>query len=509
MTARYYDVVFLGARIESLLCGALLAKRGFRVLLLGQGDHAATYAMGERTLPRRPSTFLASHSPLAKRVMAELAIQQSVRRRAKATDPAYQVAMPGVRYEHALDEGALERERAREFPAVKRAIEDFHRRCERHASDFDRIVERDLVWPPETFFERRELARAAAHQPFDREGEGPDLLAELPEMHPFRTVLDAVVRGASDYDPDHAVTLSTSRSYWAWCHAAGIEGGSAWLHEALADKIRTYSGEVRDGESADRVLTKRGAVVGVRLAGSGDEIGCGFVAHAQPIATLLPLLPDRTWLAELFERLGEPTPRWFRYTLNVGVRTEGVPRGMARDVFLVTDPQRKLGAENHLRIEVGDDEDGVRTLCVETLLPRRGAEEVPGYVASMRERVLDSLRTLMPFLDRHLVFVDSPHDGREPQEIEGNRVVPTSEPWRRGAHTMDALFGYPVRGALGICGLPVRTPVRRLLLCNNQIVPGLGAEGAFVTASSVARVVQRKDRRKDWMRRGLWTKVEI
>ena len=174
------------------------------------------------------------------------------------------------------------------------------------------------------------------------------------------------------------------------------------------------------------------------------------------------------------------------------------------------DPIRKLGAENYLRIEVGEpDEDDVRTLCIETLLPRRGAEEVPGYVQSMRERVLDSLRTLAPFLDRHLVFVDSPHDGREPHDIASNRVLPAPEPWLRGPHTMEALFGYPVRGALGICGLPVRTPVRRLLLCNNQIVPGLGAEGAFVTAASVARVVARKDRRKEWMRRGLWTKVEI
>ena len=510
MTARYYDVVFLGVRTESLLCGALLAKRGFRVLVLGQGELASTYAVGERMLPRHPNTFLAAHSPLSKKVMAELALHQSVRRRATATDPAFQVVMPGVRYEHALDPAALERERAREFPAVKRAIEDFDRRCERHASDFDRIVERELVWPPETFFERRELARAAAHQAFDREGDGPDLLAELPEMHPFRVVLDAVVRGATHYDPDHAVALSTSRSYWAWCHAAGIEGGTAWLHEALIDKIRTYSGDVRANDAADRVLIRRGAVVGVRLAGSGDEIGCGFVAHARPVAALMPMLHDRTLLAELFERLGEPTPRWFRYTLNVGVRSEGVPRGMARDVFVVHDPQRKLGAENHLRIEVGEPDDaGVRNLCIEALLPRRGAEEVPGYVQSMRERVLDSLRALAPFLDRHLVYLDSPHDGREPHEIASKQVVPSPEPWRRGTHTMEALHGYPVRGALGICGLPVRTPVRRLLLCNDQIVPGLGAEGAFVTAASVARVVARKDRRKEWMRRGLWTKVEI
>ena len=36
----YYDVVFIGMGFEPLLAAALLAKRGFRVLLLGQGRTA-------------------------------------------------------------------------------------------------------------------------------------------------------------------------------------------------------------------------------------------------------------------------------------------------------------------------------------------------------------------------------------------------------------------------------------------------------------------------------------
>ncbi len=53
-----------------------------------------------------------------------------------------------------------------------------------------------------------------------------------------------------------------------------------------------------------------------------------------------------------------------------------------------------------------------------------------------------------------------------------------------------------------------RRPNRKLLRCNGQVVPALGDEGAFLTAWSVARLVTKSDRRKEWMRRGLWTKVE-
>ncbi|MEM9074903.1 MAG: hypothetical protein AAGE52_40775 [Myxococcota bacterium] len=509
MTRRYYDAVFLGMGFEPLLAGALLAKRGFRVLVLGQGERAPTYEAGDRRWPRRSHTFLATHSPVAKRLLAELALHQLFRRRTTAMDPAFQVVLPKHRFDFALAPVDLQREIEREVPAVKRAALDFVRACERHAADLDGILERDLMWPPESFFERREFARATAHQAFDRDGGGVDPFAEFPEAHTFRTLIGAPVRFAVPMDPGQLVPLATFRLHWAWRHAAKVEGGYGWLHQALIEKIETYSGEVRPRESADRVLTKRGAAVGVRLAGSGETIGCSVVAHGRHIGALLPLLPDRTAFGELFEKLGEPTPRYFRYTLNVLVRAEGVPEGIARDVFYVRDAQA-ADREHRLRIDVGDrQEDGSRLITIEALLPRRAVEEIPGYVASMRERVIAALAELAPFIGDHILQIDSPHDGRELQDIEGRRVITPDEPWSRGPHTMDTIYGYPVRGIFGVCAFPIRTPIKRLLLCGPHVVPGLGDEGAFLTAWSTARLIARSDRKKDWMRRGLWTKVEI
>jgi len=43
MTHRAYDVVCVGAQLPTLLAGALLAKRGFRVLLVAQDELPPTY----------------------------------------------------------------------------------------------------------------------------------------------------------------------------------------------------------------------------------------------------------------------------------------------------------------------------------------------------------------------------------------------------------------------------------------------------------------------------------
>jgi phytoene dehydrogenase-like protein len=507
----YYDVVLLGTRLTSLLAGAVLAKRGFRVLILGQGVLPVTYEAAGMVWPRAPFTFLPAHTPIVRRTLSELALYQMVRRRMTVEDPCMQVALPKHRMDLALDPEALDREIEREFPEVKRPVEDLHRNVGRLGEAFDRLTERDLVWPPETFLERREFARATASRPFTRRGDTWDPFGEFAEDHPFRRIVTVPAQFTSFIDPTQLGGIALGRLYESWLKGPPkLEGGYAWLHEAISEKIATYSGEIRARERASAILFTRGAASGVRLAGSGEEIGCSYVLAACSMSELLRLVPDRGAFEEVFERLGEPQPRFFRYTLNLRVRAEAIPDAMAHDVFFLRDPERAFGAENVLRVESHPaDERGERLLCVEALLPRRGIEDVEGYIEGARERVLASLRELIPFLDAHLLWVDSPHDGRDAEDVVARRLVPPEEPWSRGPSTMEMLCGFPVRGALGVCALPIRTPLRRLLLCNDQVVPGLGLEGTFLTAWSAARIVTKSDRKKEWMRRGLWTKVEL
>ena len=511
MNGNYYDVIVLGTQLGPLFAAALLAKRGFRVLVLAQDDLPPTYDAGEGlVLPRAPFTFTAAGSPVARRIFAELALHQVFRRRALAMDPVFQVALPRHRLDLPESDAELEREIEREFPEVRRPVEDVHRSVTRTGAAMDRLVERDLVWPPESFFERREFARASAHLLFDKLGGGRDPFAELREEHPFRLVVQAPTRFHDGMDPDYPTPLRLSRLYGALLRGSAVlDDGEASLRQMLLDKLRTHSGDIRERDRADALLVRRGAVSGVRVAGSGEELGAGFVAWGGDVTALLRLLPNRRPLEELFEKLGEPQPRWFRYTLNLVLAADGVPVGMARDVYFVRDPRRPLAAENLLHVEAHPpDAAGRRLLCVEALLPRRTIEDVPDYVEGVRERVFASLGELVPFLGRTVQLIDSPHDGRPILDVRAGRTRQPPDPWTRGPQTMRAVHGYPVTTALGLSALPVRTPLRGLLLCSGQTTPGLGMEGQMLAAWSAARVVTRADKRKAWMRGRLWTKVE-
>jgi glycine/D-amino acid oxidase-like deaminating enzyme len=506
----FYDVVVLGMRLSTLAAAALLAKRGFRVLVLGEGEPAPSYELEGVTLPRGPYTFLAAHSPVARRIFSELALNPTFRRRAASLDPVLQIAIPKHRFDLSSDDERFAREIEREFPAVRRPIEDFHRETLRASEELDRILERDLSWPPTTFFERRELARLAAHQRFDRDGGAHDLLAELPEHHPFRLAVRAPLAFASYADPDPTTALRATRLYAAWLRgAAAVEGGWAGLRAMLADKIRTHGGDVRERDRAERILLAQRRASGVALA-SGEEAGASFVIAGGDVSATLRLVPDRRPFEEVFERWGEPQPRFFRYSLSAVIDEAGVPAGMDREVVIVRDAKKPLWGDNLVRVErCPRDQEGRVVLSAEALLPRRGVEEVPGYLEAARSRVLGAIEELVPFLREHLLYVDSPHDGLDAEAPRERRFIPSTEPWTRGPEHMRAVYGYPVTTALGTSAMPVRTPIRRLLLCNDQVVPSLGEEGELLAAWSAARIVARSDKKKEWMRRGLWTKVEI
>ncbi|HVK65881.1 MAG TPA: FAD/NAD(P)-binding protein, partial [Polyangium sp.] len=94
MTSKHFDVVVLGRSLGALVTAALLARRDFTVLVLGQGGRPASYKLGERTLRRRAFTMLAASSPAWTRVLVELAQSQTWKRRVVSASPMMQVLAP-------------------------------------------------------------------------------------------------------------------------------------------------------------------------------------------------------------------------------------------------------------------------------------------------------------------------------------------------------------------------------------------------------------------------------
>jgi hypothetical protein len=503
---RYYDVVVLGADLAPLTCAALLAKRGFRVLLLGQDDPEPSYTIGSFKLPRKLSQWAFAHTPVSQRIVSELGLGPGLRRSAHPTEPAFQVAVPGHRFDVSHDDADLARTVEREFPEVRRPIEDFHAQVARVQRGLDALFAEDLVLPPESFLERQRFARArrtlTAPLP-----QGDDLLAEFPEGHAFRSVASLPARFEGGVDPNQFSALRLARMYGN-CRRGTLapEGGMLALRELFVQKIHAHSGQLRFDERAGEIMVQRGEATGVRLAHSGDEIACAFVVDGGDVAALPRFLPDRSALEALFERVGEPMVRHYRFTLNVVLRKAGMPRGLGRTLYFRSTPGANADSRE-LQIASHALDTAHALICAETLLPARQVEDDPEFIGKQRALLLEALRELLPFLDDHLVLVDSPHDGRAP-DGEHETLGPFALA-RRGPRAMQALYSYPVLSHLGLCALPVRSPIKRLLLCNAQLLPGLGSEGQLMAACSAARVITWADRSRSWMRRRLWAKVEM
>lgn len=505
MSDRYYDVVVLGADLGASLAAALLAKRDFRVLLLGQGTLAPSYEIAGRSWPRRPYTFVSSESEPAQEVLSELAMGQLFRRHATQFDPAFQFVSPDWRFDASIDSALLDQEFSREMPEAKRQAIELHKLVRRAAGELGQVLGRDLSWPPTGFFAKREFARAISHRVFDRRGAGFAPLAGLSPSHPLSQLISVPASFAAHMDVSELSPLGLLRLYHGWWRgSAKLEGGLTWLLETLHERVRAHSGDIRLRDKASSIQIKRGTATGVTIDGTSETIGAGAVVTSLGVSELAGLLPNRALLREVFEKLGQPRTRFFRYTLNVLADAAGFPEGLGRDSFAVFDKTAPLHGENMLRLELAPKGQGdERLVTVEALLPRRGVEEAPRYLDTIRERILGALVEVAPFFGDHIRMVDSPHDGRDLLDYRTGTFVSSTSPWNRGASTMEPVHAFPVMGELGVCALPIRMPVKRLFLCGSQVAPGLGEEGVFLSARSVAKVLSREDSGRYRVRRGM------
>jgi phytoene dehydrogenase-like protein len=522
----FYDAVLVGLELPTLLAGALLAKRGFRVLLIGQGSPWPHYDVRGTRFPRAPFVLSGHDSPALSRVFSELALRPLMQRRTRPLTPAFQAVLPGHRVDFSRDSELFGRELEREFPAERRFVDELWADAARSGAHFDTLLERDLMWPPERFFERREFARAALDTPLGvpssastrwaaRASLHPPLFENEPEQRTTRAEFAADsaltrILSACLFDHDHiareaAFSPRTLRLLSALLGAAQLEeGGLSGLYELLIECIRSHNGSLRLNERVDALSVKQHTMHSLHLFPSDEEIGCHQLLWGQTVARLATLLDDRNELAPWFAEVGEPRPVYSRFTLNLLLAAEAIPAGMGERVLLLGDEP--------LWLETQRTPDPRRAvLTVEAHLPMRESEERGERLARQREHMLDALTLLSPFLREHVELVDSPHDGRPVQDLKtGESFQPgeTSYAARRGPDTMETMYAFPRPRLQGAAALTVRTPIKRLLLCNSQVVPGLGLEGIFLGAWSAARAVTRSLGR-DWMNRGRWTKVEL
>lgn len=522
---QHYDVVVLGRSLGALTAAALLARRDFTVLLVGQGARPPAYKLGARSLRRRAFTLLAASSPVWLRIVAELAQSQTWKRHLTAASPMLQVLAPGLRFDLPPDTALLGRELDRELPELRRVALDLYAELAHVNAAADQAFACDAVWPPGTFWERRETGRCAALLPYARAEPDADLLLNFPRGHFYRAIVAATVDFASDLaasPPPFAV----ARLHGSWTRGMyTLARGEEELDELLLAQIQAHGGLCLLDDRVASLRLRRGVAAGVVIDGSQQVTGAGFVLTdegGEAVAVLaggegIHKRAQREW-----PRIAAPSGR---FVVSIVVRSEGLPEPLGVEAFLLPDAAGSSGARLASRpgqaqrpvvhlARVGEGATvglgpGEVLLIAETVLADRGRLALH----EAREAVLATVVAELPFVERHLVAVDSVHDG-QPAWIydagERRRVERfTLQGASSVAEPMVRKLEVDPPGYLGLGGEPVRGPIERTLLVGRSVMPALGQEGQLLAAWAAARLVTKTDRRRERMRRDMWTKVEL
>jgi glycine/D-amino acid oxidase-like deaminating enzyme len=515
--SKHYDVVVLGAGIGALATAALLARRSWRVLVLGHGYKPPQYSYGGLPLARRPFTWLAGSSPAWARVLVELAQSQAFRRHVRSLDPMLEIMAPRVRLSIPPDSDLFAREVDRELGEVRRVVDELYAELARVGEVADDAFSRDVVWPPGTFWERRETARVAALLPYTRDLTD-DILAEFPEGHLYRDVVQVPTSFASDLAAPLPV-FAIARLHGAWTRGVGeLSRGEVELTEFLVDRILAHGGEVKLASRASHVSTKSGRILGVNVDGDSETTGVQFVVTDAASAALLDLASEFRPSRRLLDSRTRVLARAERFVVSVLVHDEGLPAPLATESFLMPPRGTSCPVVHLHRWASPSPAAGTTLLVAEALVgPDHpfGGEDL----RAMRAAVLSAIEALLPYIERHYVLVDSPHDGlplwdyRSGVRQDVERTELRSTGGSLDAEPMTPLYALePPETPFGVArlwGEPIRFPIGNAFGVGGSILPALGQEGELLAAWGAARAITRTDRRKEKMRREMWSKVEL
>lgn len=490
--------------VGPVAAGALLAKRGFRVLVLGQQALSNNYACFDFDFIRKPFLLTSAASPIVRRFLGELGIGQAFQQVVSIPSPAYQVVLPHARINVYRDPEQTQREIARELPHAAQQFDDVISHIGPLNGEIDKLMANDLVIPPETFMEKREFTRAEVQNPF-RTG-ALDHLPWPPNPDPsLSDFLEAPLRfetaGASPLSP-----LVRARQMGSWLYdSQAVRGGRSGIIDLFLDVIANWGGDRHPQMRASEIIVKRGRVTGVRISGREEITGCQVILTDAPLPKLAAAISPTAWSKRFHERIDACTDPPLGYAVNLGVDADIIPAGLANTAFAV------FGTglfDQLLRIEKTPQKDKTLAgLNVSCIVPPDRQEAI--QTGAVRDAMLDRMRQLLPFLDTHLRVIHSPFDGFGPIDLTGSPAGAAPAIPHPEEIPLWQLQPPEAGGALGLEIGTHRTGIKGLVLSGTRVISGLGIEGELIAAWGAARIAGKMDPKRERLVRSMRSKVEM
>lgn len=487
--------IVIGAGIGGLTAGALLAHKGYSVLIL---DQAIVPGGCASTFKRQGFTFDVGATQVAglepggihHRIFSELEIDLP---EATPCDPACAVYLPGeVKPINVWrDPEKWLEERSQQFPGS----ESFWRLI---ASLFDASWEfqgRDPVLPPRNVWDLWQLSQAVRSStlitvPYTLFTVGDALRAcGLTNDRRLRTFLDLQLKLYSQVDVEEtallyaATALSVSQLPQGLFH---LQGSMQKLSDRLVSALKRDGGKLLMRHTVESIKVEKGLATAVVIRNQNNEVWTEPADHVVANVTV----------QNLVHLLGDSAPRGYKkrveklppasgaFVVYLGVDESAIPPGCPPHLQFLYDAKGPIGENNSLFVSVSHAGDGrapsgKATIIASSFVDPEKWWRTEDYEELKQQYTEDAIAHLAKFFCL------------KPETIIHEEAATPRTFARYTARDRGIVGGIGQRiPTFGPFGFANRTPIKHLWLVGDSTHPGEGTAGVSYSALTVVRQIE-------------------
>lgn|GEM_PF-1701791 len=503
ISSSQYDVVIIGAGLGGLISAAVIAKKGFRVLVVEKNSYpggcCSSFSKDGYIFNFGPSLFwgLDRGGPLYN-LFEYLGIQESIKTQniLRRIDPGIQIVLPDHRLDIYTERERLFEELKREFPKYFKTLREFYNRVD---------------------YINSEIFEAYSNYPFNikREGDGRAdsnskfltlLSRDIKRMSLPASIRNFFTRYSWDISIKDFFSLQTlffgqvdssaaSLPFFTRVLTIPLKGlyyplsGSQGFANLLADKVFDLGGEIKYNVNVKSLLFDRKKAKGIRY----DEGVISKSIHAKKIIANTSifnlkdsLISEELPRKRLVKKFKDIKGRWTIFSLFLGVESKAVPEPMKENLLMYTDSYEAPEERRMLYVHTSPEWDrkrapaGKRALTALSVFPVenwKGDEEE--LKKKNREKIIADLKRIIPFIEGNFNIVDMMTPPKfekllsRPEGIVGN------------------LNGGYKKNRFNFYGLSHNLPLKNLYLVGEEAYPGYGTTNVMFSGFHAAeRIIE-------------------
>jgi len=465
-----YDVIIVGSGIGGLACGALLSKRGYRVLVLEQHSQVGGYCS---SFKRKGFVFNAGvedvsglweRGPLTY-LLRELGLKKEelfVRNTTKFIFKGREIEAKN------LDE--FIKLLSEMFPNERESIHAFFREAEKAYSECYRDAVYGAPLPAELIvkvFGEKKLLNYPREHPHFYDWMNKTYKQKLDEYfmdEDLKKLLCALL-GYLGTEPEKTLASSALTACVSYYLHGGYfpKGGAQRFADSLKCFIESHGGEVTIRHKVDKILVENGEVRGVKV---GEKIFRApvIVANANAKTTFLELVGEDNLDKKFIDYIKglKMSPSAFMVFLGVDMDLSNYPtliKNLDEGIDIVVnsnaDPSLAPKGKSSVTILTGANYRD---------FPERGTEEYSRKKRRMTEELIRKAEKVIPGLSRHIIV----QDAATPKTFERYTSMPEG-----------ALYSFDQ--SIGTKRPYFKTPIKGLYLASASTFPGGGIEAVVIS----------------------------